>query len=259
MAKVLVSESNLTNIANAIRAKNGSSNTYTPKQMATAIQQIQTGIPKYKVTCPTSTPNQTLTTTISAIQTQSNGVYSVSRHKVKLDLTADSGYTAGSIVIDGVDLDTQSVSRNLSKDIVVTVTDATKLPYLLETSVRIIDQGDNIMTVHLKTDHWLCDVYNATTSMTETNQTIVCSGIQFNNQSTYPYIKVSAWNDSSQNGDYYCDTKFIIDDEFEVRGNLHLLRGSETNIGINYDVIQHLQQKLQAGEDVIFKINYGYV
>ena len=44
MAKVLVSESNLTNIANAIRTKNGSSNTYTPAQMATAIENISTGI-----------------------------------------------------------------------------------------------------------------------------------------------------------------------------------------------------------------------
>ena len=43
MAKVLVSESNLTNIANAIRSKNGSSNTYTPAQMGPAILAIPTG------------------------------------------------------------------------------------------------------------------------------------------------------------------------------------------------------------------------
>lgn len=43
MSKVLVSESNLTAIADAIRAKNGGSDTYTPSQMAAAIAEIETG------------------------------------------------------------------------------------------------------------------------------------------------------------------------------------------------------------------------
>lgn len=42
MAKGLVSDTNLTAIANAIRAKNGSSDTYTPAEMATAITNIPT-------------------------------------------------------------------------------------------------------------------------------------------------------------------------------------------------------------------------
>lgn len=42
MAKGLVSNTNLTAIANAIRAKNGSSDTYTPATMATAISNIPT-------------------------------------------------------------------------------------------------------------------------------------------------------------------------------------------------------------------------
>lgn len=43
MSKVLVSESNLQDIANSIRAKNGSQETYTPSQMSEAIDEIQTG------------------------------------------------------------------------------------------------------------------------------------------------------------------------------------------------------------------------
>lgn len=43
MSQVLITESHLTNIANAIRAKNGSNATYTPAQMSTAIAAIQTG------------------------------------------------------------------------------------------------------------------------------------------------------------------------------------------------------------------------
>lgn len=43
MSQVLITESNLTNIANAIRSKNGSSDTYTPAEMATAISNIPSG------------------------------------------------------------------------------------------------------------------------------------------------------------------------------------------------------------------------
>lgn len=43
MTKVAVTEQYLTNIANAIRAKNGSSDTYTPSEMSTAIANIPSG------------------------------------------------------------------------------------------------------------------------------------------------------------------------------------------------------------------------
>ena len=43
MAKVLINESNLQNIADAIRGKNGTQNTYTPSQMASAIDAIPSG------------------------------------------------------------------------------------------------------------------------------------------------------------------------------------------------------------------------
>lgn len=43
MSRALITEGYLTDIANAIRAKNGSSNDYTPPQMAAAIQAIPTG------------------------------------------------------------------------------------------------------------------------------------------------------------------------------------------------------------------------
>ena len=45
MATVLINEENLTNIANAIREKNGETTTYKPGDMATAIQNISSGGP----------------------------------------------------------------------------------------------------------------------------------------------------------------------------------------------------------------------
>ena len=43
MSRVLISEESLTNIANAIRAKNGESTTYKPGEMASAIEAIESG------------------------------------------------------------------------------------------------------------------------------------------------------------------------------------------------------------------------
>lgn len=44
MSIVTIEDTNLTNIANAIRSKNGTSDTYKPSEMASAIEDIQTGI-----------------------------------------------------------------------------------------------------------------------------------------------------------------------------------------------------------------------
>ena len=44
MAKAFIDDANLTAIANAIRAKNGSTDTYLPSAMPAAIEAIPTGI-----------------------------------------------------------------------------------------------------------------------------------------------------------------------------------------------------------------------
>ena len=87
MAKVLISDQYLTNIANAIRNKNGSQNTYTPAQMASAITAISGG----------STPVlQNKTITPSANQQI---------------ITADNGYDGlESVTING---DTNLISSNI--------------------------------------------------------------------------------------------------------------------------------------------------
>lgn len=81
MAKVLVSDQYLTNIANAIRAKNGTNNTYTPAQMATAINAIPSGGGTI-----INNQNKTITPTES-----------------QQTITADSGYTGlGTVTVNAV-------------------------------------------------------------------------------------------------------------------------------------------------------------
>ena len=43
MSKVYLEDTNLTNIANAIRSKNGETTTYKPSEMATAIENLPSG------------------------------------------------------------------------------------------------------------------------------------------------------------------------------------------------------------------------
>lgn len=159
MAKVLVSESNLTNIANAIRTKNGSSNTYTPAQMATAISNIPTGggitptgsinittngthdvtnyasaivsVPtgsgssEIRVSYPTNLQNQSINFSYTNRNTTSNGVLTLKPSSVTILVNAATGYTAGTISINGVDTGASQVyTRILSDGDVITVSEA---------------------------------------------------------------------------------------------------------------------------------------
>ena len=99
MAKVLVSESNLTNIANAIRSKNGSSNTYTPAQMGPAILAIPTGggsSTLWNINI-TQSEHQTISvvTSFSKSGTSSYTIGSSDTPTVVATVTPDTGYVAG--------------------------------------------------------------------------------------------------------------------------------------------------------------------
>ena len=78
MTKVAVTETYLTNIANAIRGKNGSSDTYTPAEMATAITNIPSGEPTLQSKTKTYTPTTSKQTETVTADSNYDGLSQVS-------------------------------------------------------------------------------------------------------------------------------------------------------------------------------------
>lgn len=75
MAIVTIDDTNLTNIANAIRSKNGTNNTYKPSEMASAIESIETGIEP-----------------IGEIEITENGTYDVTEYaSAKVEVASSGG------------------------------------------------------------------------------------------------------------------------------------------------------------------------
>ena len=108
MGKVLVTESYLTAIGDAIRNKNGTTATYTPSQMANAIRNIKSNITyttgDLKVVSPdawsfkiTQTAHQTITASPkSSLIDNSDGTYSPAID-ADFSISPDTGYVPGTI------------------------------------------------------------------------------------------------------------------------------------------------------------------
>ena len=96
MTKVAVTETYLTNIANAIRGKNGSSDTYTPAEMATAITNIPSGGESKNIQVvqgTTRTTSSTLTAIGAEMTVSKTGTYDV--YWSAFRSTTSSSYTYG--------------------------------------------------------------------------------------------------------------------------------------------------------------------
>lgn len=104
MAKVLVEETNLTNIGNAIRGQNGSTTKYKPGEMADAISAIETEPTLQSKTVSPSTSSQTVTpdsgydglsqVTVNAMSTATQATPSITVSSGGL-ITASATQTAG--------------------------------------------------------------------------------------------------------------------------------------------------------------------
>lgn len=269
MAKVLVSESNLTNIANAIRAKNGSSNTYTPAQMAPAIQGIQTGMETYTCTYPTSIANQSLQINLLSSGSTDNGVVQFDGCGVELKLVPNSGYDVGSIVVDGVDTgsDVQTINP-LTKDTVISVTNATEHQYLLNTTANVVYQSSSSSSwgssyVELRftgadSTTYSCMAYNP---QTDSSQQVTCELRSMRIDSSSSQTLAIGVYVVQESTDFYCNTKIILNDQlnnqFSFGVNLVLASTYKlTAVQPPSGLWDYLTQR--NGQTISLKFDYNY-
>ena len=105
MAMKLYNDTDIQAIADAIRGKNGLSDTYTPSQMASAISAIPTG---------SSITAEIVTVTVDADKTSAYNI--LTGNQFLADHYADTGFFAFLVVLDNITV-TDSVLVNMSSNI----------------------------------------------------------------------------------------------------------------------------------------------
>lgn len=133
MTKVLTDPKYYTAIANAIRAKNGSTEIYKPSGMADAITALTTsGITEHTVTLK-QTKNQTIS--VSAVTSDGTGTSNLSNDitltprlsSLSLSVTNHANYRAGNLIINGETQTFTGTTVPFDKDYVISAEDAVPL------------------------------------------------------------------------------------------------------------------------------------
>lgn len=146
MAIVKITESILEDIADAIREKKNTNNKITPANMATEIASIQSGgsspssSSSYQISYPTDLVNQTLTISDISTNSSSYGVRTYNLANAVITLIPNTGYRAGTILVDGVDTNSQEITLTSHQDTVITVTEATVKPvtgYIMDGTMHV--------------------------------------------------------------------------------------------------------------------------
>lgn len=212
MAKVLVSESNLTNIANAIRQKNGGSSQYTPAQMADAILAIQTGVEPWEINIIQSA-NQTISVNTSLSKTGTASYLfgeSTDVPTVLATVTPSTGYNAGtasvqrsgntfSVSASAATLKTYTVTIEQTSHQTITVT-CNGTPHTTSftashgstwTATIVADEGYNAGTLSATSGTLTDNIEISATPATVkiyNGASIIAGDINFGDEETFGYI-----------------------------------------------------------------------
>lgn len=146
MPKVLVTESNLENIADAIREKNGQSTEYLPSEMAAAVRAIETGI------TPTGTKNITV-----------NGTHDVTEY-ASAEVNVPNSYAAGD---EGKVVSNGELVAQISRTITENGTYDTTLVNELIANISGGGSESKVLINELQTQHGGSFTFNRTITIEE--------------------------------------------------------------------------------------------
>lgn len=174
MTKVLTDPKYYTAIANAIRAKNGSTTVYKPSDMAAAISAIQVGggsaamYPKVRIK---QTENQVIQATpiirseinrpIFSYDTDSDGDGYVDfdwylshgtpiQFEVAVSATDNSKYVCGNLIVNGENIGSTTATLDIDKDLTIEAEDARPISSFMPESYAVLypsDASDYVLRV----------------------------------------------------------------------------------------------------------------
>uniref|UniRef100_UPI004025E652 hypothetical protein n=1 Tax=Mesosutterella multiformis TaxID=2259133 RepID=UPI004025E652 len=164
MTKVLTDPKYYTAIANAIRAKNGSTAIYKPSGMAAAISAIQVGggsaamYPKVRIK---QTENQVIRATpkLSVFVERSIGSNDIAsdgyvdfdwhlsigtpiRFEVAVSATDNSKYACGNLIVNGENIGSTTATLDIDKDLTIEAEDAQPISNVMPESYAVLYQKD---------------------------------------------------------------------------------------------------------------------
>ena len=203
MANVLVNENSLSDIADAIRAKNGSQSTYKPSQMADAISAISGGgitptgtvqitqngtvdVTQYAsadVNVPTegTTPTGTKQITISSNGTTTEDVTNYASAEITVNVPASGGNGASGEFVVSTGVKSGSIETNLASlqyFALVFIGANSASPSAWETVAFFIDRNESFKQCIIKSgSSWN---RNATGTVTFSDGTITFSSLNYN-------------------------------------------------------------------------------
>ncbi|MBM6982271.1 MAG: hypothetical protein I3J00_00030 [Mesosutterella multiformis] len=160
MTKVLTDPKYYTAIANAIRAKNGSTAIYKPSGMAAAISAIQVGggsaamYPKVRIK---PTKNQVIRATLKIRSAINSSIYSNDtardgyvdfdwhlshgtpiQFEVAVSATDNSKYVCGNLIVNGENIGSTTATLNIDKDLTIEAEDAQPISSFMPESYAVL-------------------------------------------------------------------------------------------------------------------------
>ena len=240
MAKVLVSESNLQNIAIAIRGKNGTQETYTPSEMSTAISNIPTG----SGTIDDEAVLEYMTDKVENIifpSSYANGDIIVNSSSVTIDVNVNTGANASANSQIYMSLENQTNKKYVLKyddgeSVKYNFIGANEMPNIQIYTNNMNINANNISAIDITNN--AIDKYKITLPFDETKTSVA-------------YVDVIHIDETTGLIQYYCDSDVLVQNGYDYGESYNLFK-----IGMDPSSFEYLTKVFPTSGEKILVSSY---